>query len=346
MSNLKVIIWGFPLDTHTHSYTHAALYEAFKYLEYETYWFHGGNYPDPNTFDYSNSLFITEGFADTNIPIVKSSTYFVHNAVNPGKYLEKDARLVDIRFNVSDINDYNYNMVINRKEFVDIDDASFYNPKADDSVLGDKYKKGLNGYEALHTIWATNLLPNQFNFEDRFIKRDNKFYFIGTIGGSPAVEMQKVANTLESLGIEFVYHKNPWVKPATNEENKLYMQKSIISLDVRGTDSYHTNSDGNVELHGRPVTGGNHKKIGFIPCRTIKQISYGRLPGTNSVAVKKLFGDYVIYNDDESKLPIDCLEYEKNPNYDLVYESMRYVRENHTFVNRANVILKVFNKEV
>tara|TARA_B100002019_G_scaffold194381_1_gene168334 strand:- start:632 stop:1669 length:1038 start_codon:yes stop_codon:yes gene_type:complete len=345
MSKTKVIIWGFPLDTHTHSYTHSALYNAFKHLGHDAYWFHHQNYPDPAIFDYSNSLFITEGFADIDIPILSSSTYFVHNAINPGKYLEKDARLVDIRFNVSEINDYNYNMVVDKKELTEIDPVSFYNPKADDSVLGDRYKKGLSGYEALHTIWATNLLPHEINLEDRFIQRENKFYFIGTIGGSPALEMQKVAQTLHELGIPFV-HRDPWSNPCTFEENKSYMQKSIISLDVRGSDAYHTNSDGNLELHGKPVTGGNHKKIGFIPCRIIKQMSFGRLPGTNSSAVKDLFGDYVIYNDDESKLPIDCLNFEKNPNHDLIYECMRNVQQNHTFINRANAILKVFNKEV
>ena len=62
-------------------------------------------------------------------------------------------------------------MVVGKKELVEIDPVSFYNPKADDSVLGDRYKKGLSGYEALHTIWATNLLPHEINFEDRFLPR-------------------------------------------------------------------------------------------------------------------------------------------------------------------------------
>lgn len=340
----KIIVWGFPLDTHTHSYTHASLYKAFSHLGYETYWFHDDNYPNPNTFDYSNSLFITEGFADGQIPIVKSSTYFVHNAVNPSKYLEKDVRLVDIRFNVYEINDDNYSMVLNKDELVKIDNVSFYNPTADDSVLGDKFRKGLSGYEALHTIWATNLLPHEFNFDDRFIERENRFYFVGT-GGSPALELQKVISSLQKLGIEFV-HINPWQNPCSFDENKIYMQKSAISLDVRGTDHYQTNSGGKKEVNGKPVNGGNHKKIGFIPCRTLKQISYGRLPGTNSKAVKELLGDYVVYNDDESRLPYDMVELERNIDLDLVHEAMRHVQENHTFVNRANAILKVYNKEV
>ncbi len=124
------------------------------------------------------------------------------------------------------------------------------------------------------------------------------------------------------------------------------MKKSIIALDVRGSDHYHTNSGGRLEVNGKPVTGGNHKKIGYIPCRVLKQISYGRMSGTNSIEVKKLLGDCVIYNDDESQLPIDCLEFEKNPNYDLVFESMRNVQENHTYINRANALMKIFNREI
>lgn len=345
MSGLKVIIWGLPLYTHTHSFIHASFYKAFKHLGYDTYWFHSGNHPDSSTFDYSNCLFFSEGFADNEIPLNESSTYFIHNSIDPSKYLNKGLRLVDLRFNVKEINDLNYSFVLNKSKLKEIDSVTLYDPNADDSVLADSRKKGISGYEALYLIWATDLLPEEFNYDDRFLKRENKFYFVGTLGGSPALEMQKVLNTLQKLNIQWI-NINPWVNPCTFDENMELMKKSIISLDVRGSDSYHTNSDGKLEINGKPVTGGNHKKIGYIPCRTIKQISYGRMPGTNSKAVKNLFGDYVIYNDDESMLPIDCLKFENAPNYDLVYESMRYVRENHTFINRANALIRIFNKEV
>ena len=78
---MKVIIWGYPLHTHTHSYTHAAVFKAFESLGYETYWFHDGEYPED--FDYENCLFFTEGFADSKMPLRKTSTYFVHVCVNP-----------------------------------------------------------------------------------------------------------------------------------------------------------------------------------------------------------------------------------------------------------------------
>ena len=41
---MKIVIWGYPLYSHTHSYIHAAFYKAFTHLGYETYWFHDGDY--------------------------------------------------------------------------------------------------------------------------------------------------------------------------------------------------------------------------------------------------------------------------------------------------------------
>lgn len=41
---MKVVIWGFPLHTHTHSYIHYRWYKGFNHLGHETYWF-DTNYP-------------------------------------------------------------------------------------------------------------------------------------------------------------------------------------------------------------------------------------------------------------------------------------------------------------
>ena len=40
----KVIIWGYPLNTHTHSFVHYGWHKGFKALGYETYWFHDQDY--------------------------------------------------------------------------------------------------------------------------------------------------------------------------------------------------------------------------------------------------------------------------------------------------------------
>ena len=103
----KVIIWGFPLHSHTHSYIHGGWVKAFKHLGYATHWFHDNNVP--SDFDFENALFITEGYAENNIPIVKSSIYFVHICIKPEKYIGKVKRLIEIRYLVDRIKDCNYN---------------------------------------------------------------------------------------------------------------------------------------------------------------------------------------------------------------------------------------------
>lgn len=332
----KIIIWGFPLDSHTHSYIHAGWFKAFKYLGYETYWFHDENYPD--NFDYGNSIFITEEYAATKIPIVETSTYFVHNCIHPKRYLETGARLIDIRFNVYEINDCNYKLYVDKSKLVKIDDVTFYNPNADDSVLADQYETGVSGYEAVHYSWATDLLPHEFNFDDRFIQRERKYYHVGSVIGSNIEEIRKVATALHELNVPFV-HIDPWRQPCSFEDGKTYIQKSYLALDVRGTEMHPI-------VNGKPGNGSNHKLIGYIPCRTFKGISYGRLTGTNSKAVKELFGDYVVYNDDEHQLVYDLYEREQHDNSELILESMKYVQQNHTYLNRIDSMMKIYNREV
>jgi hypothetical protein len=334
MPKQKIIIWGYPLNSHTHSYIHGAWYKTFKYLGYDTYWFHDDNYPIG--FDYSNSLFITEGYADKNIPILKSSTYFVHICINPQKYLEKECRLIDVRFNVNQINDCNYSYNFDKKESVKIDEVSYYNKFTNDSILSDKFRKGIGEYEALYLSWATDMLPEEFNYEDRFISRERKIYHIGSISESNIIEIKNFSKAVQENGIEFI-HRNPWTDPCTWKEVKVLTQKSYIAPDLRG-------SALRSEINGKIDTGANHKLIGYIPCRIFKNISYGQIGATNSKSVKELFGENVIYNDDEYNLFYDTDR--KRGDVEYILEQMKFVQKNHTYVNRVNTIMKVFNREV
>ena len=331
---MKIVIWGYPLHTHTHSYIHNGFKKGFEFLGHEVYWFHDDNYP--TAFDYSNTLFITEGYAEKNIPLVESSTYFVHICINPQKYLEKGCRLIDIRFNVNQINDCNYSYTFDKKNAIKIDEVSFYDKSADDSILSDKFKKGIGGYESLYLSWATDLLPDEFNYEDRFFSRERKIYHIGSIAENNINEIRKFSQAMQENGIEFV-HKNPWTSPSTWEEVKLLTQKSYIAPDLRG-------SAMRSEINGKVDTGANHKLIGYVPCRIFKNISYGQIGATNSKAVKELFGEFVIYNDDEYNLFYNTNK--RKDETDYILEQMNFVQKNHTYVNRVDSLMKVFNGEV
>jgi len=334
MSKKKVIIWGYPLHSHTHSYIHGAWYKTFKHLGYDVYWFDDNNYPQ--NFDFTDCLFITEGYADNNIPINESSTYFVHICINPEKYICKNARLIDIRFNVSEINDCNYSIIVDKEKLHKIDSVSFYEKNADDSVLSDKYKKGIKNYEAIYLSWATDLLPHEFNYDDVNIQRDNTIYWIGSIAQSNYAEINKFIKSLKKHNIDFL-HNDPWTNPLSWEAAKIYTQKSFIAPDLRGS----ANRD---NVNGKVDTGSNHKKIGYIPCRIFKNISYGQLGITNSKAVYDLFDQNVIYSDNEEEL-LD-MSLSKIKNLDYIKSQMKFVQDNHTYMNRVDSILKVLNKEI
>lgn len=334
MNKQKIIIWGYPLHSHTHSYIHGAWNKAFSHLGYETYWFDDNNYP--KNFDYSNSIFITEGYAEKNIPLEETSTYFVHIAINPEKYLSKNCRLIDIRFNVSEINDCNYSYEVDRSTLTKIDSCSYYDNNADDSVLSDKYKKGIKNYEALYLSWATDLLPEEFNESDIYIPRERSIYWVGSIAQSNALEMQKFVQSLKEKNVLF-HHNDPWTNPLDWKTAKTLVQKSYIAPDIRG-------SAMRAVVNGKIDTGSNHKLIGYIPCRIFKNISYGQLGITNSKAVSDLFEGRLIYSDDESQILDKSLPYLMD--YGKIKEQMEFVKANHTYLNRVCSILKVYNREL
>ena len=106
---MKIVIWGYPLNSHTHSYIHSSFYKAFKHLGHDVYWFHDDEYPED--FNYDDCVFLTEGFADKNIPLRETSTYYVHVCVNPKKYLGKVKKLIDVRYLQESMDNDNLSML-------------------------------------------------------------------------------------------------------------------------------------------------------------------------------------------------------------------------------------------
>ena len=173
----KVIIWGFPLHTHTHSYIHAMWKKVFQEgFDKDTYWFHEKEFP--SEFNYGNCLFITEGYADANIPIVESSVYFVHNAIEPTKY--RNARLIDIRFNVNEMRDINYDFKLDdgTHNLIELSNETKYERLTSNRDL---YKKELTqiDYESIYMYWATDLLPHEFDYNIQ-VTHEPIIYYIGS----------------------------------------------------------------------------------------------------------------------------------------------------------------------
>jgi hypothetical protein len=204
----KIIIWGFPLHTHTHSYIHYGWHKGFKHLNYDTYWFDDTNVP--NDFDFNDCLFITEGYADAKIPIVASSTYFVHIAIRPEKYINKVKRFIEIRYLVDGIKDCNYNYVLDKNRCKKISDCTYYEKLHDNGGLAEHHDnpKPME-YECIYTCWATDLLPHEIKDESVYTEREPTIYWFGSANHMNTKEIALFFSECMKNGIK-INVNDPW----------------------------------------------------------------------------------------------------------------------------------------
>lgn len=331
MKHKKIIIWGYKLHSHTHSYIHAGYYKAFKSLGYETYWLDSTDNFDPMLFN--DALIFTEQWAvmnNPNMPLFSNSTYAIHYIGNkdsraegnpgPWPYMGKVGRLIDVRYTANKWQDKNYDYVLDKSKLTKIGSGSYYESGKD--------------YDNFYTMWATDLLPEEINLEDRFVEKQNYVFFAGTIGGGMGgpkdckkappeydnlIYLNPFIKACEENNIEFKYNC-PWKSPQTFEEQRQIIKHSYLAPDVR------------------------HKAFldwGYIPCRTFKNISYGQLGITNSKAVHDLFDGNIIYNDDTYQLFYDAQK--QKDNHEMIKTQMMFVKNNHTYINRCEELLEIVN---
>ena len=325
----QVIVWGYPLHSHTHSYIHGAWVKAFQSLNIPVRWFHDKEFP--KEADYTNTCFLTEGWADEKIPLHPSNTYFVHIATNPQKYTAIGARLIEIRYNVLEIHDYNYDYVLPPNGFP-ISDQTLYEIAKDDSAVAPKRGRPVQQveYEVAYMYWATDLLPQEIKQEDATLPRQRVIHYIGSDCKNPKVrEFQEIA---ERAGIQWVSH-DPWQTPLSYEDTMRLMKLSYCAPDFR------TNGQEEKRKQYGEWNGTNHLKIGYVPCRVFKAISYGQTGITNSPRVKQILGDFVEY----AERPEDVLPLVNKRTYDHEWRTkcMTHVANTHTYVQRIRDLARI-----
>jgi len=325
----KVIVWGFPLHTHTHSYIHYGWVKAFAAMGYETHWFSDDNFPID--FDYNDCLFITEGYADNNIPIMETSIYFVHIARNPEVYIGNVKRFVEIRYLVDSIKDCNYNYILDKSKCIKISDCTYYEKLSNNGGIAKHHDNPISmDYECIYTCWATDLLPEEIKEEYISHPKENKIYWFGTANHMNTKEIALFFNECFKNGIEIEVN-DPWANPLPFEVVQEHTMKSLMSPDFR--------SSGDPNKVALGETGTCHKQNGYIACRLFKSISYGHLGITNSKHAYELLDKTIIYNENETQLFYDAIPHLNN--HDLIRVQMSLVREKHTYLNRIQDLLKV-----
>jgi hypothetical protein len=320
---MKIIIWGFyPKNgvlQNTISYVWNSFYNAFKYLGYEVYWF-------PNqkieNFDFSNCIFISEGYDDSEIPLDKTSTYFVHCAYNPEKYVGKVRKFIDMRYNLKKIDHPNYVYELD-KEKTKMDIGCYYEPSTNQVIdfKNGKVSYRIDDFDKIYIGWATNLMPNEINEDDVYCARSNKVYFLGSLSSDGKYSnihlIEEFARECRKNGIEFVV--NNFSNNQLSEDDYINLCKeSLLGFDIR--------CQADVEW-------------GRISCRLYKNMSYGHLGMTNCYEAYKELDEHCIYNQSASQLFYNAMS--KKDDFEFIKKGVNYIKEHHTYVNRVKSMIKV-----
>lgn len=205
----KVVLWGHKLHSHTHSYIHYAFHKAFKSLGYDTYWFDAND--DVRNVDFSNSLFITEGQVDRNIPLRDDCRYILHNC-DQAKYKplfeKKNCMILQV-----------YTHDVLSRDVTKIEDCLYIE----------------NNAPVLYMPWATDLLPDEIDAIKKTIptiKREHKIYFVGSYMGGGfdnRAQYDALNRACQELGVSFEQVRN-----VSAEENIDLIQRSFIAPTLQG----------------------------------------------------------------------------------------------------------------
>jgi len=304
----KVILWGYKLHSHTHSYIHYAFKRAFDHLGYETHWF--TDLDNVSGFNFDDCLFIAAGDQEKNIPLNSTSHYVLHN-VDARKYLNSNCKVFFIQTHVKNIPPDSDPRVkrINKWSLLE---------KNDD-------------VNCLYMAWGTDLLPHEIdlnNATNQINKRE--CVWIGTSGGGtseyengstlyPYLDECKKNNIKTNI-------IDPWAAPVSAEDNMRLIKNAFLAPSIQG-----------------PWQVRNE----YIPCRIFKNISYGHFGITNNPYVNYIFNDQLVYDSNSITLFYKSLEIKQSSTaVDYIKSLMQEVKNNHTYINRIQVLFDCMGLEL
>lgn len=296
----RVVIWGHPLHSHTHSYIHYAFAKAFKHIGIPVYWTNNSFNDSELTalpFNPAKSLFITEGQVDRDLPVRNDCFYILHNCGDL-----KYKKLYELKHAIG--------LQVFTKSC-----ESYSNLK---KILPWLYLSE----DTLYMPWATDLLPyeieqNQKNLATIIQKKKKIVSFIGTIGGGKFGNTEQLTPFIVGVqqeGFEFFHKIN-----LEADENRKVIENSMLAP---------------------AIVGHWQQEQGYIPCRIFKNISYGSLGITNSAWVAKFLGESIVFDLDSTKLAQKALKALKDQSVPkIIYDQMENVKNNHTYLNRIDALL-------
>jgi hypothetical protein len=283
MNSVKqIVLWGHKLHSHTHSYIHNGFYIAFQHLGYKTLWL--DNKDDISQINFSNSLFITEGQVDKNIPILENCYYVLHNCA-----MEKYSNLPEKNYIILQV--YT-NDVVNKHKAEPINPSRYT-----------YYKE-----KTLYMPWATDLLPEEIDKNIEKVKKEElKIENIISFVGSLTTPWLHVRNFCNNNNINFIYYGGN-SNNLSLEDNIRLTQISILAPAFQ--DDWQTN---NGYIPCRIFKNISYGKMGITNNPTVYELYNREIIFDNNInnALVKGFEFEKIEKNEKIKKIIDLMEITK-----------------------------------
>jgi hypothetical protein len=224
-----------------------------------------------------------------------------------------------------DFKDHLNEYSLDKNKAIKIGPTCYFEPKTKNKIKinNDYINYEIDDYDKIYIGWATNLLPEEINFDDAYLQRENKIYFCGSI--SRTGEWENYSNFVPFVkachnhNIEFI-HNDPWGNPLSSLEVIARTKKSLLGVDIRST---------------------KYNKHQLLICRVFKNISYGHLGLTNSQIFHEELDGNCIVNTNTEQLFYDGIN--NINNHKMIHSAMKLVKENHTFVNRLQSYFSILD---
>ena len=178
--------------------------------------------------------------------------------------------------------------------------------------------------------WATDLLPNEIldhRPQELLHPSSSVIHWVGTVAFGEYSNFDELESFRRACA-----------------ENRILFRYTGIYTDSRPVSPEEQMSLIKHSYMSPTIVGKWQQERGYIPDRIFKNISYGQYGVTNSIAVRTMFGDNVIYSPDPYGLFYDArLKLRLTP-VESQWKVMDYVAAHHTYVQRVESILRCLNE--
>lgn len=307
----RVVIWGHPIHSHTHSYVHDGFARAFRWLGAETLW--TDDVRALANLDLAGTLFLTEGQVFSGLPQRHDCHYVLHN-VNYDEYAEIADRVLALQVHDDSVRSRH----TAGAPIVKLDEYTFVE-RSDSAPV------------TLHQPWATDLLPDELDFDVSppqpwprskigswiRVRRTGPLsaVWVGTIGRGEfgnAEEIEPFRRACAVGGVRFRHRQN------VDRAHHIELIRSSMLAPT--------------------IVGRWQLEHAYLPCRIFKNISYGRLGMTNSPWIQGIFDCEILYRSDTEDLFWSATNFVRER--PMLLAQMKEVQARHTFVNRIERIIE------